>query len=396
MSGGVMRVAYFVHDLTDPAVARRVAMLRAGGAEVVVFGFRRADEAPGEVGCARAIDLGRTYDGRFGQRVWRSAVAAAGVERWRGQLVRADVVLARTLEMLAVAEAAQVSCGLNARLVYECLDIHRLMLDAGPRGQVLRFAERELMRRAHMLVVSSPAFLSQYFEPVQGLGRDVELPSLLVENKVLDLDGQPPARQAPPPGPPWRIGWLGAIRCQKSLDILADLVTRRPDLVEVEIHGRPAYGEFRDFDAQVDATPGLRFGGGYTAQDLPALYGRVHFSWAIDFMEEGLNSAWLLPNRLYESSRHGAVPIALSDVETGRYLADCGFGLPIAEVGDLEAVLDGLTAEGYAGLRAGVESMPDETFAVDRAGCKALVRALAGGLIPHAEQPDTLKAKLVA
>ena len=31
----------------------------------------------------------------------------------------------------------------------------------------------------------------------------------------------PPPR--PAPGRPWKIGWYGAIRCQRSLDILSDL-----------------------------------------------------------------------------------------------------------------------------------------------------------------------------
>jgi len=391
-----MRIAYFVHDLGDPAVARRIAMLRSGGAEVVAFGFRRTDQAPTEVAGVRAVDLGRTYDGRFAQRMGKAALASLTVERWRGQLVRADVILARTLEMLAVAEAARIRCRLNARLAYECLDLHRLMLSAGPKGQVLRFVERELMRRSNLLLVSSPAFLTAYFEPVQGVGRDIELPSLLVENKVLDLEGRPPARRARPPGPPWRIGWLGAIRCQKSLDALADLAKRRPDLAEVRIAGRPAYGEFRDFDAQVAEAPGVSFAGPYTPADLPRLYGDVHFCWAIDFMEEGLNSAFLLPNRLYEASRYGAVPIALSEVETGRYLADRGFGLPLAQLSDLEGVLDGLTAAEYAGLGAGLEAQPDEAFAVGEAECRALVRALAGGLIPHPAEAERPKAKLVA
>ena len=391
-----MRVAYLVHDLTDPAVARRVAMLRAGGAEVVVFGFRRAEAAPETVAGARAVDFGRTYDSRFGQRIGKAALAALGVERWRGQLVRADVILARNLEMLAIAWAAKAACGLDARLVYECLDLHRLMLDPGPRGQVLRYVERALMRRANQLVVSSPAYLSAYFEPVQGLGRALDLPVRLVENKVLDLDGARPVGAGPRAKPPWRIGWLGAIRCQKSLDFLCELAARRPDLVEVRIHGRPARAAFRDFDAQVAGAPGVTFSGGYTAADLPALYGDVHFNWAIDFMEEGLNSAWLLPNRLYEGSRYGAVPIALSDVETGRFLAARGFGLPLAELADLEGVLEGLSARRYADLRAGVEAMPDEMFAVGRAECRDLVRALAGGLIPHATETAPFKAKLVA
>jgi hypothetical protein len=130
--------------------------------------------------------------------------------------------------------------------------------------------------------------------------------------------------------------------------------------------------------------------------DLPALYGQAHFCWAIDFMEDGLNSAWLLPNRLYEGSRHGAVPIALCDVETGRFLTRRGFGLPLAGLDDLEGVLEGLTARGYADLRVRVEATPDETFAVGRAECRDLVRGLAGGLIPHAAEPPVATAKLVA
>jgi hypothetical protein len=392
-----LRIAYFVHDLTDPAVGRRIAMLRAGGAEVVVFGFRRVEAAPGEVGGARAVDLGRTHDGRFGQRLWRTALAAVGIERWRGQLARADLIIARNLEMLAVAQAARVRCRLDARLVYECLDVHRLMLDAGPKGQMLRLAERALMRRASQLVVSSPAFLTHYFEDVQGLGRELELATLLVENKVLDLDGQRPVRRKPAAGPPWRIGWLGAIRCQKSLDLLCDLARARPDLVEVKIAGRPAYGEFRDFDAQVAEAPGVSFLGPYTAADLPALYGDCHFVWAIDFMEAGLNSDWLLPNRLYEGGRHGAVPIALSSVETGRWLAGRGFDLPLADLDDLEGVLEGLTPAAYADLRAQVDAQPAGAFAVGRVECRDLVRRLAGGLIPQAaEAVETPKAKLVA
>ena len=43
----------------------------------------------------------------------------------------------------------------------------------------------------------------------------LRLPTLLDENKVLDLTGRPAAEAAgPPPGRPWRIGWMGAIRCR--------------------------------------------------------------------------------------------------------------------------------------------------------------------------------------
>jgi len=55
-----LKVAYFVHDLTDPAVGKRVSMLTTAGAEVTVLGFRREDKAVETIERARTVDLGRT------------------------------------------------------------------------------------------------------------------------------------------------------------------------------------------------------------------------------------------------------------------------------------------------------------------------------------------------
>lgn len=390
-----MKLAYFVHDLTDPAVTRRVRMLKAGGAQPVILGFRRAEQAPESLEGCPTFDLGRTYDGRLGHRALAAARAALQAGRWRKALAGVEVVLARTLEMLAVGDAARLACGLKAPLVYECLDIHRAMLGSGAASRVLRGVERGLMRRSRLLVVSSPAFLDSYFRPLQA----APLPAMLVENKVLELGPVGPPPPPLPPGPPWRIAWLGAIRCRRSLDILSELAARRPDLLEVRIHGRPAYGEFDDFDAQVAATPNLRFGGAYTAADLPALYGEAHFAWAIDFMEAGQNSSWLLPNRIYEAGRHGAVPIALQDVQTGRWLEAQDFGVRLADTQDLEAFLEVLTPAAYAALRAQQAAVPLEAFRADESDCRRLVEGLRRlGAEPgsYGQAAESITAKLAA
>ena len=255
-----------------------------------------------------------------------------------------------------------------------------MMLRQDMAGAALRAVERRLMRRCRLLVVSSPAFIEHYFRPRQKLGEDLRLPVLLVENKLLELENEP-ARARRPAGRtrPWRIGWLGAIRCRRSLDILTGLAAKRPDLLEVHIHGRPAYSEFDDFDAQVASAPGVTFGGAYAAADLPRLYAAVDFSWAIDFMEEGQNSAWLLPNRIYEGSRFGVAPIALDGVETGRFLRTLDFGLRLDSVEDLERVLEAMTPARLAELHRLQDRIPLSAFIVDRRGCRELVEALAGG-----------------
>lgn len=371
-----MKLAYFVHDLSDPAVARRLRMLKAGGASPVVLGFCRSDAPPESLEGCPTVHLGRTYDARLGHRAKMTALTALKARRFRALLAGAEVVMARQLEMLAIAQAARLTCGLRARLVYEALDIHRIMVQDTVKGLAMRTVEKALLRRADLLVVSSPAFVDAYFRPIQGLGDDVRTPVMLVENKALELGGHAEPRPGPAAGPPWRIGWMGAIRCRKSLDILTELAARRPDLVEVRIHGRPAYTEFDDFDAQVAAVPNVAFGGAYSAADLPRLYGDVHFCWAIDFMEEGLNSSWLLPNRLYESARHGCIPVALEGVQTGRYLAEHGFGVRLARPQDLEGFLERLTPDVYAGLRAELAAQPLSAFLADEADCRRLTEGL--------------------
>ena len=192
-----LRVAYFVHNLADAAVARRIAMLDAGGAEVTVAGFCRDEAAPATVAGAPAVALGRTHDAalkqRAGQVVRNLVQPGTMVDAARG----ADVIVARNLEMLALARMAQRRAGIP-RLVYESLDIHRSLLGSGVASRMLRAVERRLMRRADLLITSSPAFREHYFEPVQHLA----MPTLLVENKLLRLAGDAAPDHPRTPGPP--------------------------------------------------------------------------------------------------------------------------------------------------------------------------------------------------
>jgi succinoglycan biosynthesis protein ExoL len=369
-----MKIAYFAYDLNDPAARKRVAMLHAGGAQVCVIGFHRKEAPPQSIDGAPVIDLGRTFDGRLAHRAWSVLRHVLSAGRLAAAVADSDVVMARNLEMLAIAARVRAIAAPKATLVYECLDIHRSLLGSGPASRVLRALERALMKHASLLVVSSPAFLRDYFARQGRRDRN-----LLVENKVLDL-GEPP--QPRPrlmrPAAPWRIGWFGMIRCSRSLAILSRLAAAADGQLEVIIRGRPAYTEFDDFDAQVAAAPHVSFEGPYRAADLADHYAQVHFVWGLDYFEEGLNSAWLLPNRLYEGAFYGAAPIALKGVETGAWLvrhkAGVLLGDPEAELADFFA---NLTAADYQALQQGVWAIPDDDLRFDRHACRGLVGQLA-------------------
>jgi len=381
-----MKLAYFVHDLNDPAVHRRVRMLHAGAAEVALLGFHRGS-APKRVEGVVPVPLGRTEDARLVSRTLSVVRAGASAVLRRKALDGAAVVMARQLETLVLAALARRLHAPQAALVFECLDIHRLMTNRGLAGRLLRLAEGRLLRGCETLVVSSPVFVEEHFARVYET-----LPRVtLFENKVLTAelpDAAAPvrARLAPPAdGPPWCIGWFGMIRCQRSLDLLASLAREAEGRVEVIIRGRVAYNVLPDFDRIVAQTPNLRFEGPYDRQrDLARIYGEVHFLWGVDFYEAGANSAWLLPNRLYEGGLFGAVPVALRNVAVGSWLSRYGAGVLLDD--DIAPALHGffaaLTPSAYAALRRTWTGLPVSAFVYDEADC----RRLAATLLPQADR----------
>jgi succinoglycan biosynthesis protein ExoL len=171
------------------------------------------------------------------------------------------------------------------------------------------------------------------------------------------------------------------IRCAKSLALLDALARKLGGGIEVIVRGRPSDAVFPDFAASLKAAPHIRFGGPYrNPEDLGEIYGDVHFNWTIDYYESGQNSSWLLPNRVYEGSAYGAVPIALAKVETANWLAQQRAGVVLEE--PLEESLAGfftrLGATSYARLAREVEALPGERLIDDRSACLELVRSLCG------------------
>ena len=369
------RIGYLAHDLADPAIARRVRMFALGGADVALAGLLRGASPPALPDAPDPLVLGASEDARLARRALSIAqVLSGGMAALEGRLAGADALVARNLEMLVVARALQRRMGDAPRLVYECLDIHRLLTAEGAAGRMMRAVEARLGRHVDLVITSSPAFVTHH------LGRRFGAGSILIaENKVL-TEGPLPVPPPAPHAPPFRIGWFGALRCRRSFDLLAALAARLAGRVEVVIRGRPSPAVFPDLAAEVARSPFVRFDGPYVAAELPALYGSVHFSWCIDFYEEGHNSAWLLPNRLYESAAHLAVPVALKDVETGRFLQERGLGLVLNRhnLDSLVALFAAMTVARHAELRQEIAATPPDMWRAGPDECRALVAAVTG------------------
>lgn len=352
-------------------------MFRAGGCtDIVVLGFRRDDAPVTDIDGFTAIDLGRTRDAAFRQRLLSIGTAAFALRSLSDVLRDRDVFMGRNIEALLLAYLARQRFAPNGGLVYECLDIHRLFL-AGRLAPSMRRVERYLLRRTDLVLVSSPDYDSGYFGRVHGAFP----PRLLVENKALEGEiAQQPGQLARQPGPPWRIGWFGALRCRESLHLLADLTEALGGLVEVDVRGTPSPQSIPDFDEVMAKSRFMRFHGRYDrSRDLEAIYSQVHFAWSVDRFEKGMNTDMALSNRLYEAIACGAVVIAEADVAMGRWLAARGTGVltkgSVQE--DLIAFFKGLDESGYKALADAAASVPASNYIASVGECRAVVEAIA-------------------
>ena len=354
----MVRVVFFGHDAYDPAIQRRIAALENAGASVQAFTMRRGEAiAPSW----ENIDLGVTHDAAFAQRLAALTRAAPIVSKRRDILRAADVIYARNLDMLALASWAKSSSGARGALIYECLDIHRFMTRRDALGAAMRSIERSLMKRVSLVVASSPAFISGYFDNVHPGAK-----TALVENRLpwgFDYGERP--RQLGSRSGPIRIGWFGVLRCRRSLRLLLNLADRFPDNVVLSFRGAPARKELSDFEAAIAGRDNVHYGGRYKwPDDLAGIYSDIDLVWAGDFHDPAANSRWLMPNRLYEGGYYATPPLAPSDCETGRWIDRHGFGFTLPEPLEqtLPAFVAGLDRSKVEAARARLLAAPGDLF----------------------------------
>lgn len=355
----------FGFDLAEPAQARRIRSLRAAGYDVHSATFLRGN--PASIGAPDWPNhhLGTVANESFGMRLWSVYAAIWKMARHPGALRRSDAIIARNLDMLGIAWASRLLRG-NRRtpLVYECLDIHSLLTRRNRTGRIVRWLERRLLARADLLLVSSRAFLDEYFGPVQNyLGK-----STVVENKLW-FDEEPAPRPRAPrqskPDDPLVLGWVGSIRCPASLALLLATADSLGERLRISIHGNIHRHAVPEFDAEVGRRPNVIYNGPYDYPgDLAKVYGACDLVWAQDLWQRGANSDWLLPNRIYEASWFGCPSIAVADTETGRRVASRGLGFTI-ETPTPEALVQLLRNLGPAAIAdcaRGLLAQPENEF----------------------------------
>ena len=362
-------ILFFASDLAETAQLRRIRSFASAGHKVRSVSMRKIAvqvDWPD-------IDLGQINNEQLGRRM-RLALRGLG-KLWanRRQLVQADLIIARNIDMVLLALAACFMCRRRVPVVYECLDIHGIFTSDRRRAGLARWVERIALARVALLVVSSPGFISHYFGPVQHYsGR-----WLLLENKVwFPNKALPRPRDVLGRNGPLVLGWVGAIRCQPSLELLCALAGQMGNALRIEIRGVVHDHALVDFAGQIAAHSNIQFTGSYAYPDgLESVYAVCDLVWAQDMWQRGANSDWLLPNRIYEASWFGCPSIAVTGTQTAAKIAANGLGyvLPAPTVDALHSLLDSLIRAEIVELGQSILARPDSDFALDEADINRVV-----------------------
>lgn len=372
------RLAFFGHDSADAAIRRRLEAFTEDGIDVTGYMMHRGD--PGDLSWAN-VDLGQTRDGaflhRFGSIFSGASIAAKDADR----LLSMDLIYARNLDMLALAFLTKRKLKLETPVVYESLDVHRLLSRTDALGRAMRMLEGRLLKRCAALVVSSPGFIDNHFNRHYP-GRPT---AYLIENRlVAGADyGPRPSVEMNETRRPLQIGWVGILRCNRSLDLLASVADELGDRVHIHLHGIPARNEIPVFEPIIEPRENMTYHGRYRApEDLAKIYEKLDVVWAGDFMEAGENSVWLLPNRIYEGGYYGVPSIAPEGTQTAAWIHQKAVGLTAAEsleeslpelIADLERDRTILTT-----YRKALLSLPDDVFVQPPGFLSNIVKGILG------------------
>lgn len=324
-------IAFFAHERGDARVMKRIAALQDQGRKVIGFTFHRERDKADVPPTWENIHLGTTYNRRYFQRLWALAKSAGVLWANRDRIAKCGVIYVVNTDNGLLALLARFFSGRRVPLVLELADIQPVMVGQGMASKVLRAIERFVLDRTALLVTTSPGFVREYFQPVQEYDGEV----FLLENKVY------PSRRLPEPssgrdplsgGKPWVIGCFGALRCRRSMEIMHELASELGDRVHIVLRGYPAGTIAEEFDGLLGDLPNLEFGGSYFYPDeLAEMYAAIDFNWAIDMSDPNGNSAWLLPNRIYEGGCFGVPVLGATETETGRWIEERALGWTFAE-----------------------------------------------------------------
>jgi succinoglycan biosynthesis protein ExoL len=340
-------------------------MLSKSGIEIESFSFEGRFNEPLKYDC-HCTSLGKVKHGfRFIDRLKRLLAIIKAIPTVRRGMRSADYIYVFGVDMLFLCFLSSLGRKRKPGIVLDICDIVGDMVGSSLKARLLRLFERIMIRKIHLLVVTSQAFVTEYYEKIQGLRK---LRYIVVENKLtketckpLPLDPDNDIQHG------LRIGYFGMIRCQRSIDILNMVAKKGNGKASVYIRGVALDSKVGDLANDTRDNPWIEFAGPYLSpKDLPQLYQKVDIVWVCypyKTKKTG-NWRWAKTNRFYESCYYKKPMIALSGTQDGNIVADKELGIcfDLSDVDSCAEQILNISQDNLKAWRSNIEHLPESVY----------------------------------
>lgn len=205
-------------------------------------------------------------------------------------------------DLMMICLIFRILYGKKIKIVYEVPDIREIFFSSHISGKLIRWTEKEAIPKIDLLIVTSPDFITNYFE---GL-RKLTVPDfLIIENKIHSGEIEKTLSNSIPEShdenKKIRIGYFGVLRCPASLNCLIKL--SQNGSYEIILRGifMPLT---RHYEKAIIGKKHIYYLGPYQVpKDLNLIYATVDIVWAAyPFSNKTMgNHLFARTNRFYES-----------------------------------------------------------------------------------------------
>lgn len=355
-----MNVLFVIPTLSSSYHQFRVFELRKQGVNCFVTGFDR-DSYPGKPWDIPVESLGFVEHMNYSKRI---GTLLKAIPSLRKQSKGMDAVLCFNLDLLFITWLALLGVRMKPELIYDIGDIRTSLVKKGVVAKVLRAVERFLLKRISLLMVTSEAYITEYFEGIQGM-KGLEI--LMLENKLNRDDTPKPLPRKPDPWSdqrPVTIGYFGVLRCRKSLKLLNRVALEGKGQVKVIVRG--VYLDTEDLDDMIRENPYMSYEGPYVfPDDLAKIHSEVDLSWLVH-AHTRQNTMWARIFRFYHACFYGVPMIAQSGSKDGdevlRY--DIGFCVDIENPEDAVRQILTIDQGDYCKWDQNVKQLPSDMYLI--------------------------------
>lgn len=355
-----MKITFLLPSASYSLYQTRIGALEKMGVQPNILAFER-DSYPGKPWATGYRSLGKLQHESYYRRFVPFAKAMPVV---RAAAKESDAIYAFGLDLLFLGWLATRALDNQMKIIYDVFDIRKVLVGEGWISRSLRWLERCLVRRVDLLVATSEAYITEYYQGMLGL---TDFPYQVIENKLdARLLPQPPSHT---PRDGWddtlRVGYFGVIRCRRSWEILKKAVERGEGRIRLYLRG--IFLGLEDLEEEIGRTAYVHYGGPFVVpDDLPTIYGQVDMVWAAyPYGGNGIgNWRWARTHRFYEASFFRRPMFVQAGTQDGRVVESLGLGACL-DLSDIENAVESILSIGeteFSQWKRNLSDLPEEIY----------------------------------